>query len=147
MKKLKSKGGTIVTRMPLERFLLLKDHTINSAIDAGLIEKIGDDEGNFIVNSKTADGRKYAIVNGQAILCSPALSDADGDDIENSMGDLRFSATPSEKKYNIRNEEDENGEHILTMRLTMPAGLNLDYEDAIKASFEEEPKPAKPARK
>ena len=147
MKKLKGKGDTVVLRMQLAEFMQLNNHTINSAIDAGLISKLGDKDDNLIVNSKTADGRKYAIVNGKAILCSPAVADADGDDLEEIMGDLQFKATQSFKKYNSSGEEDENGEHIMTMRLTMPAGLNLDYDDAIKASWEEEEEPAaKPAK-
>lgn len=140
---LKSKSTETIVSMPLAEFRKLEGYSINGAIEEGLITSIGSKNGAFIVNSKTKGvDRKYAVVNGYGIPCSPAISDADNEDIEEIMGDLKFQTYPSSEKY-LNGKVSEDGEFVISMRLTMPGGLNLDLEnDVIEASYHEETKPA-----
>ena len=117
-KKLKSEASGVKT-MPADLRDKLNGLSINEALERGIINDLGDENGKFIFNHATIDDVGYAIVQGYAIPVSKGLLAA-VDGIENIIGDLRF-----QKGISTIEGEGFNKEWF---RLSMPAGINLGAE-------------------
>lgn len=116
-KKLKVQETLIAEPMPDQFKTLLKDLSINEAIEKGIITDLGDAKGNFFFEHAD-DGIEahYAIINGYAVRMSQAVVD-DIDNIDAIVGRLRFTYDKS--------TIEGAGLGKMYFRLGMPRGLKL----------------------
>ena len=90
-KKIKSAETPIYEPMPREMRLILKDLSINEAIEKGFITDLGDSEGKFVFEHADVDvDAYYGIVNGYTVKLSASLKD-EADNIDDILGRLRFT--------------------------------------------------------
>lgn len=130
-KKLKVQDTLIAEPMPDQFKILLKDLSINEAIEKGLITDLGDAKGNFFFEHADEETEAYyAVINGYGVRMSQALVD-DIDNIDAIVGRLRFT-------FDVSNKEGE-GFGKQYFRLGMPRGLKLGAsvyalkEDSVEA--------------
>lgn len=118
VKKLKSVENTTGTKtLPADLQKLMAGFTINECLERGYITDLGDDKGKFIFDHADANiDASYALVNGYAVRCSDGLK-AGVDNIDDVIGDLRFSAGVSTIAGDGFNKP--------WFRLGMPAGIRL----------------------
>lgn len=84
--------GSDYSAMPGSMQKSLENHTINSAVKAGLISSIGDADGNFIFNHADAGvDALYAIINGHRVRLSSTASQLTADELAEDAGNLTFS--------------------------------------------------------
>lgn len=109
----------------------LQGLTIDQALDEGLIDDVGDDEGGLIFESNKVPGVFYALVDNSYIQTSPAVGN--GDDIEDK-GELTFWLGESDEAYYKGEVSDhKDAKKVMVARLTKPRGLDLS--DVATASY------------
>jgi hypothetical protein len=106
--------------VPAELGQQLHGLNINEALEKGLIDDLGDKEGNFMYE---LNGSKYAIVQGFCIQCSQKVMELSSEEIEDIVGDLVF--------YSFK----VNG--VSYFRLGMPYGIKLG-KVLVKLNIEED---------
>lgn len=116
-KKIKSAETPIYEPMPQDMKMLLKDLSINEAIEKGIIKDLGDAEGKFFFeHADESIDAYYGIVNGYTVRLSESLT-GEIDNIDEILGRLRFTLDVS----NI----DGAGKGKEYFRLGLPRGLRL----------------------
>jgi|GEM_PF-3468150 len=91
-----------IETMPDELCEILHGHTLNQAIAAGLIDDLGNAEGNLFANSDIFAGTIYALVNGYAVQCSVNLLSYPPAEIQSMLGDLTFFRWKAGDNYFFR---------------------------------------------
>lgn len=118
VQKLASKSnGAGPKNMPADLRGKLNGLTINEAIERGIIDDLGDANGQFVFDHADEDiDAKYALVQGYAVRVSSTLAE-NLDETSDAIGDLQFTK-------GISNIEGEGfGKEYF--RLGMPQGIRL----------------------
>lgn len=89
--------------LPSELCQRLHTLSLDEAISEGLIDDIGDEEGNFIFEDPESPGKFFAIVQKCKVLCSERLiEDYSPEEITKIIGDLSFFRWVSDGKEHFR---------------------------------------------
>ena len=88
MKQLATKAANVLRHISADLQDKLNGLTINEALEKGIIDDLGDENGQFIFSREDIDAH-YAIIQGQAVWVSEGLA-AKLDESDEILGDLTF---------------------------------------------------------
>ncbi len=99
VKAFKTTGTVGYNSLPLDVQDKLIGKTLNQAIAEGLIEDIGDNDGNFVLHNEQNEDWKYTLINGCRVTLSTTLAGKDfTTEVLPNLGNLTFGGDISTVK-------------------------------------------------